>query len=231
MQVFWHYTGKMLKNWYFQLAENEKIGKNLKTGYHGNGGTFECYEDFYRSFTSKLMYMQNIKKIWIHACRNYMVNFWSLQIIDVKFPTFYTTIPHQKLKDRLALIIQNAFIFKNGNRRYKYLVLGNEETYFVKEHTDKNKYSEDDIIKILELLVDNLFLPEKSSSRQSAFQLVRCANVSLFSLASRFNLTYRYIDDVLSIKTHRIRKLSGPAVSCWTRGQRHQKRAPLLLLT
>ena len=26
MQVFWHYTGKMLKNWYFQLAENEKIG-------------------------------------------------------------------------------------------------------------------------------------------------------------------------------------------------------------
>ena len=63
VQVFWHYTGKMLKNWYFQLAETEKMGLNLKTGYHGNGGTFECYEDFYGSFTSKLMYMQNIKEI------------------------------------------------------------------------------------------------------------------------------------------------------------------------
>ena len=43
--------------------------------------------------------------------------------------------------------------------RYKYLVLGHEETYFVKEHSDsKNKYSEDDIIKMLEFLVDNCFV-------------------------------------------------------------------------
>ena len=44
-------------------------------------------------------------------------------------------------------------------RRYKYLVLGHEETYFVKEHSDsKSKYSEDDIIKMLEFLVDNIFV-------------------------------------------------------------------------
>ena len=64
------------------------------------------------------------------------------------------------------------------------------------------------------------FLPEKSSSRQSAFQWVRIvpallSDIFLYSyeadfiqsllstgkkhLASRFNLTYRYIDDVLSI--------------------------------
>ena len=36
---------------------------------------------------------------------------------------------------------------KNGNHRNKYLVLGHEELYFVKEHFDsKYKYSEDDII-------------------------------------------------------------------------------------
>ena len=91
------------------------------------------------------------------------------------FSTLYTTIPHQKLKDRLTSIIRSAFIFKNGNHRYK-LVLGHEETYFVKApHDSKNKYSEDDIIKIFEFLVDNIFvffLPEKSSSRQSAFQWV-----------------------------------------------------------
>ena len=39
----------------------------------------------------------------------------------------------------LAIIIQNAFIFKNGNRRYKYLVLGHEETYYVKKHSGSKK--------------------------------------------------------------------------------------------
>ena len=58
--------------------------------------------------------------------------------------TLYSTIPHQKLKDRLTSIIRNAFIFK---------------TYFVKEHSDsKNKYSDDDIIKMLEFLIDNIFV-------------------------------------------------------------------------
>ena len=33
--------------------------------------------------------------------------------------THYTTIPHQKLNHRLTSIIRNAFIFNNGNRRYK----------------------------------------------------------------------------------------------------------------
>ena len=45
------------------------------------------------------------------------------------------------------------------NQRYKYLVLGREGPYFVKEHSDsKNKYNEDDIIKMLEFLVDNIFV-------------------------------------------------------------------------
>ena len=39
------------------------------------------------------------------------------------------------------------------------LELGHEETYFVKEHSDsKNKYSEDDIIKMLEFLFNNIFV-------------------------------------------------------------------------
>ena len=75
-------------------------------------------------------------------------------------PTLYTTIPHDKLQNRQASIIRNSFVFKNGDhdRRYKHLVLGHEESYFVKEQSDsKNKYSEDDIIKMLEFLVDNIF--------------------------------------------------------------------------
>ena len=50
-------------------------------------------------------------------------------------------------------------MFKNGNRRYKYLDLGHKESYVVKEHSDsKHKYSEDDIIKMLGFLVDNIFV-------------------------------------------------------------------------
>ena len=37
--------------------------------------------------------------------------------------------------------------------------LGREGPYFVKEHSDsKNKYTEEDIIKMLEFLVDNIFV-------------------------------------------------------------------------
>ena len=116
-------------------------------------------------------------------------------------------------------------MFKNGNRRYKYLVLGHEESYFVKEHSDsKHKYSEDDIIKMLEFLVGNIFVVFAGK----VFQLIvgipmgtNCApflaDIFLYSyeaefiqsllstgrkqLASRFNFTYRYIDDVLSINS------------------------------
>ena len=113
--------------------------------------------------------------------------------------------------------------FQNGNRRYKYLVLGHEETYFVKEHSDsKSKYSEDDIIKMLEFLVDNIFVVFAGKVFQQTVGIpmgTNCApllaDIFLYSyeadfiqsllstgkkhLASRFNLTYRYIDDVLSI--------------------------------
>ena len=65
--------------------------------------------------------------------------------------------------DFIAFVVmgrfRNSFIHKNGNRRYKFLVLGREGPYFIKEHSDsKNKYTEDDIINMLEFLVDNIFV-------------------------------------------------------------------------
>ena len=114
-------------------------------------------------------------------------------------------------------------VTSGNHRRYKYLVLGHEETYFVKEHSDsKSKYSEDDIIKMLEFLVDNIFVVFAGKVFQQTVGIpmgTNCApllaEIFLYSyeadfiqsllstrkkhLASRFNLTYRYIDDVLSI--------------------------------
>ena len=144
-------------------------------------------------------------------------------LIKGYFSTLYTTIPHQKLIDRLATIIRNSFIHKNGNQSYKYLVLGLEGPYFVQEHSDsKSKYTEEDIIRIFEFLVDNIlvFLTGK------VFQLIvgipmdtkyapLLADLFLYlyeayfiqsllstvrkRLASQFNFTYRDIADLLSI--------------------------------
>ena len=57
---------------------------------------------------------------------------------------------------------------KNGNRRYKYLALGRDGPYFVKEHSDsKRKYTEEDIIKMLAFLVDNIFVVFPTDNRHS----------------------------------------------------------------
>ena len=74
------------------------------------------------------------------------------------FSTLYTSIPHSKLKDKLKELVLLCFIKKNGQLRYKYLVLGRDKSYFVKNHSDSNKkISETDIIKMLDFLIDNIF--------------------------------------------------------------------------
>ena len=180
-----------------------------------------CETAYSRSGINQMWILKNSKELLEHLKSPAFNHVTSIKSFD--FSTLYTTIPHQKLKERLTSIIRNAFIFKNGNRRYKYLVLGHEETYFVKEHSDsKSKYSEDDIIKMLEFLVDNIFVVFAGKVFQQTVGIpmgTNCApllaDIFLYSyeadfiqsllstgkkhLASRFNLTYRYIDDVLSI--------------------------------
>ena len=93
----------------------------------------------------------------------------------------------------------------------------------MKEHSDsKNKYTEEDIIKMLEFLVDKIFVVFVGKVSQQIIGIpmgTKCApllaDIFLYSyeaefiqsllsagkkrLASQFNFTYRYIDDVLSI--------------------------------
>ena len=75
------------------------------------------------------------------------------------FSTLYTTIPHFKLKNKLRELVQLYFIKKNGQRRYKYLVLGRDRSCFGKKtHSDSaKKFSETDIINVLEFFIDNIF--------------------------------------------------------------------------
>ena len=119
---------------------------------------------------------------------------------------------------------KNSFIHKNGNRRYKFLVLGREGPYFFyKEHSDsKNKYTEDDIINMLEFLVDDIFVVFRGKVFQQIVGIPMgtnyaplLADIFLYSyeadfiqsllstgkkkLASQFSFTYKHIDGVLSI--------------------------------
>ena len=116
-----------------------------------------CETAYSRSGVNQMWILKNSKELLDHLKSPNFNLITNIKSFD--FSTLYTTIPHQKLKSRLATIIRNSFLRKNGNRRYKYLVLGREGPYFVKEHSDsKNKYTEEDIIKMLEFRVDNIFV-------------------------------------------------------------------------
>ena len=178
-----------------------------------------CETAYSRSGVNQMWILKNSKELLNLKSPNFNL---ITNIKSFDSSTFNTTILHQKLKSRLATIIRNSFLHKNGNRRYKYLVLGREGPYFVKEHSySKNKYNEEDI-KMLEFLVDNIFVVFAGNVFQQIIGIpmgTNCApllaDIFLYSyeaefiqsllsagkkrLASQFNFTYRYIDDVLSI--------------------------------
>jgi hypothetical protein len=142
------------------------------------------------------------------------------------FSTLYTTIPHNKLKSRLFQIIDNLFLNKNGTRKYNFLVIGKQGTYFVRHHSDStHKYSEADFKSMLGFLVDNMYVVFRDQVFQQSVGIPvgtnfvpLLADLFLYSyetefvqkllrdnnkkLAVSFNHTFRYIDDVLSINNH-----------------------------
>ena len=127
------------------------------------------------------------------------------------------------MKDKLRELVQLCFIKKNGQRRYKYLVLGRDRSYFVKHHSDSTKkFSETDIFNMLEFLIDNIFVMFGGRVFQQTVGIpmgTNCApllaDLFLYSyeadfiqgllkknekkLARSFNFTFRYLDDVLSL--------------------------------
>ena len=44
------------------------------------------------------------------------------------FSTLYTSIPHQKLTDRIQMLVNQTFLYKNGSRRCKHLVTNGDGT-------------------------------------------------------------------------------------------------------
>ena len=180
-----------------------------------------CSTAYSRSGVNQMWILKNSKELVDNLHSPHFNSVHSIRSYD--FSTLYTTIPHEKLKLRLGDIIKSTFFHKNGSRRYKFLVIHPLGNYFVREHTDSsNKYTEDDIIQMLNFLIDNIFVVFGGRVFQQTIGIpmgTNCApllaDLFLYSyeaeymqrllsnkqkkLAACFNFTFRYIDDVLSL--------------------------------
>ena len=75
------------------------------------------------------------------------------------FSTQYASIPHDLLKSRMNSIINNAFKYKNGATRYTHITVGRNKSYFTSDPLNgDNKYPAYDICKMIEFLVDNIYV-------------------------------------------------------------------------
>ena len=165
-----------------------------------------------------------------------LLDFLAFTLSRIPLGTFSILLPSQKWKSEIQIL---------GSRS-----LG---TLFVKEHSDsKSKYTEEGIIKIFEFLVDNIFVVFAEKVFQQIIGIpigTNCAprpsrHISVFIrriqvlllvcrkwLASQFNFTYRYLEDVLSIQTFIIQTLRIYSVRCIPLSMRSKtrRRATLLL--
>ena len=144
----------------------------------------------------------------------------SIQTFD--FSTLYTSIPHDLRKSRMNSIINNAFKHKNGATRYTHIKVCRNKSYFTCDPLN-------DICKMIQFLVDNIYV---RFGGQFFRQMVgipmgtNCApilaDLFLYSyenefldklvkegkrkLARKFNLSYRYINDLISFNNKRFKE-------------------------
>ena len=154
----------------------------------------------------------------------------SIQTFD--FLPFYTSIPHDLLKSRMNSIIDNAFKHKNGATRYTHIKVCRNKSYFISDPLNgDNKYTANDICKMIEFLVDNIYvrfggqlfrqmvgipMVTNCAPLLADLFLYSCENEFLDELikegkrelARKFNLSYHYIDDLISFNNERFKFIS-----------------------
>ena len=141
----------------------------------------------------------------------------------------YTSIPHQKLKDRMHMLVNQTFLYKNGSRRYKHLVVNGNGTFFTNEETSASKKNDETLIcQMTHFLIDNIYIKIGNHLFRQCIGIpvgTNCApllaNLFLYSyeveflrslkksnkkLAKAFNLTSRHINDLISINNSRFKQ-------------------------
>ena len=82
----------------------------------------------------------------------------SVQTFD--FSTLYTSIPHDLLKSKISNLLHNAFRKKDGSVRYTHIKVTRAQGYFTHDinGSGNNMYTEDNICKMIEFLIDDIFV-------------------------------------------------------------------------
>ena len=144
----------------------------------------------------------------------------SVQTFD--FSTLYTSIPHDLLKSRISNLVHNAFRKKDGSVRYTDIKVTRAQGYFTHgiNGGGDNMYTADIICKMIEFLIDNIFVQFGWRLFHQVIGIpmgTNCApllaDLFLYSyenefldnmikgghrrLARSFNLCYKYIDDLI----------------------------------
>ena len=152
----------------------------------------------------------------------------SIQTFD--FSTLYTSIPHDLLKSRMKNIINNAFKHKTGTTQYTQIKVDRNKSYFINNPLNgDNKYTANDICKMIEFLVDNIYVRFGGQLFRQMVGIPMGTNCTLLladlflyfsenefldklikegkrKLARKFNLSYRYIDDLISFNNNRFKE-------------------------
>ena len=144
----------------------------------------------------------------------------SVQTLD--FSTLYTSIPHDLLTSRISNLVHNAFRKKDGSVRYTHIKVTRAKGYFTHDINGSrdNMYTADNICKMIEFLIDNMFVQFGGRLFHQIIGIpvgTNCAPLLadpfLYSyeiefldnmirsghrrLARSFTLCYRYIDDLI----------------------------------
>ena len=138
------------------------------------------------------------------------------------FSTLYTSIPHNLLKSRITAPVHNSFKRRDGSNRYTHFKITSGKGYFIDtiNPDGDNLYTADQICRMVEFLIDNLFVKFGGCLFRQVIGIpggMNCspllADLFLYSyksefldnmitsahrkLARSFNLCYRYIDDLI----------------------------------
>ena len=135
------------------------------------------------------------------------------------FSTLYTSIPHDLLKSRISNLVHNAFRKKDGSARYTHIKVMRAKGYFTHDINGSggNMYTPDNICKMTEFLIDNIFvqfrgrqvigIPMGTNCTPLLADLFFCSYENEFldnmirsghrRLARSFNLCYRYTADLI----------------------------------
>ena len=110
----------------------------------------------------------------------------------------------QEVKLRLAEIIRSAFLHKNGSRRYKLLVLYPWATIVLKSPTLNTLYDEETIIRMLNFLINNIYVVIGGTVFQQTIEIPICTNCAPL-LADLFLYSYEteFVMKILSKKDYR----------------------------